>query len=110
MHKAMEDSVFLKRFIPQNLGEVLNPGQEVERLDHLAGGTLRLGAVGTEQFHTAPKDGVDETVSEEGEGGGSGEGEEHDEGHVNATTPGGHRHEDREAKNVRYTLHHHGAH
>jgi hypothetical protein len=26
-NKATEDSVFLKRFIPQNLGEVLNPGK-----------------------------------------------------------------------------------
>ena len=29
VHKAMEDLVFLKRFIPQNVGEDLNPGQEV---------------------------------------------------------------------------------
>jgi RIO kinase 1 len=30
-HKATEDSVFLKSFIPRNLDEVLNPEQEVER-------------------------------------------------------------------------------
>ena len=30
-HNATEDSVFLKSFVPQNLREVLNPEQEVER-------------------------------------------------------------------------------
>ena len=67
VHKATEDLVFLKRFIPQNVGEDLNPGQEVERLDHRAEGNLRLGVFGPERVHTAPKDGVNETVSEEGE-------------------------------------------
>ena len=109
MHKATEDSVFLKSFIPQNLREVLNPAQEVERWDHRTEGNLRLGVVGAERDHTAPRHGVNETVSEEGEGQSSGEGEE-DERHIDAKTPRGYRHEDREAKKVRYILRHYGGH
>ena len=45
-HKAMEDSVYLKSFIPRNLGEVLNPEQEVERPAQGAESNLRLGVVG----------------------------------------------------------------
>ena len=75
VHKATEYSVFLKSLIPQNRGEVLNREQEVERRDYRVEGNLRLGVIGSERVHTAPKDGVNETVSEEGEGS-SGEGEE----------------------------------
>ena len=109
-HKATEDSVFLKSFIPQNLREVLNPEQEVERWDPRTEGNLRLGVAGAERDHTTLKDGVNETVSEEEEGGSSGESEEDNEGHIDTKTPRGHRHEDREAKKVRYILHHHGGH
>ena len=40
-HKATEDSVFLKSFIPQNRGEVLNREQEVESRDDPVKGNLR---------------------------------------------------------------------
>ena len=109
-HTATEDSVFLKRFIPQNCGEVLNLEQEVESRDHRVEGNLRLGVVGSERVHTAPKDGVNETMSEEGEGGAVGKARRGMRGHADATTPRGHLHEDREVREVRYTLHHHGDH
>ena len=68
MHKATEHQVFLKRFIPQNLGEVLNPGQEVERLDHRAEGNVRLGVVEVERVHTAPRMGGTRRCPRKGRG------------------------------------------
>ena len=68
VHKETEDSVLLKRFILQNLGKVLNREQEVESRDDPVKGNLRLGVVGSERVHTAPKDGVNGTVPEEGKG------------------------------------------
>jgi RIO kinase 1 len=101
-HKATEDSVFLKSFIPRNLGEVLNPEQEVERRGQGGEVDLRLGVVGAQRDHATSKDGVDE-VSEEEED--SSEGDEEDsEKHLHAKTQRGHRHEDREARRVRYML------
>ena len=97
-HKATEDSVFLKSFIPRNLGEVLNPEQEVERPAQGAESNLRLGVVGANRDHAASENGVD--VSEEGEEESSVQSEEDGEGHVDAKTPRGHRHEGREAKKV----------
>ena len=96
----------LEEFIPQNLREVLNPEQEVERWDHRTEGNLRLGVVGAERDHTALRHGVNETSSEEGEGQSSGE----DERDINAKPWRGYRYEDREAKKVRYILRHHGGH
>jgi RIO kinase 1 len=98
--KATEDSVFLKSFIPRNLGEVLNPEREQDEE-----GNLRLGLVKAEQDRTTPKGGVDE-VSEGEES--SREGEEDGEKQFDAKTPRGHRHEDREAKKVRHLLPHQG--
>ena len=48
--------------------------KRLERRDHRAKGDLRLGIVGTGRVHTAPKDGVSRTVSEEGQGGATGKG------------------------------------
>ena len=110
-HKATEDSVFLKSFIPQNLGEVLNPEREVERRDQGEEDHLRLGVVGVARYYPTFKDGVDEEkVSEEEEEESSGEGEEDGEKLRDAKTPRGHCHEDREARKVRYILRHHGNH
>ena len=107
-HKATEDSVFLKSFIPRNLGEVLNPEQEVERPAQGAEGNLRLGVVGADRDHAASENGVDEEkVSEEEGEESSAQDEEDSERHLDAKTPRGHRHEDREAKKVRYILLHH---
>ena len=68
MHKATEDSIFIKRFGCRASPRFCGMGQEVERLDHPAEGNLLLGVVVAERVHTAPKDGVNATVSEEGEG------------------------------------------
>ncbi len=100
-HKATEDSVFLKSFIPRNLGEVLNPEQEVERPAQGAESNLRLGVVGTDRDHAASENGVDEVkVPEEGEEESSVQSEEDGGRHFDEKTPRGHRHEDREAKKV----------
>ena len=108
-HKATEDSVFLKTFIPRNLGEVLNPEQELERREQGEEVNVRLGVVGTGRYHATSKAGVEkERVSDEEEGDSSGEGEEDDEKQFDAKTPRGHRHEDREAKKVRHIFLHHG--
>ena len=65
VHKATEHRVFLKRCIPQNLGEDLTPGQE---LDHRAEGNLRLGVVGGERVHTAPRTGGTRRCLKQGRG------------------------------------------
>ena len=107
-HKAAEDSVFLKSFIPRNLGEILNPEQELERGEPGEEADLRLGVVGTERCHETSKGGVHKEVSQEEEEESSGEGEEDDEKQLDAKTPRGHRHEDRETKKVRHIFPHHG--
>jgi len=102
-HKATEDSVFLKSFIPRNLGEVLNPEQEVERPPQGAEGNLRLGVVGADRDHVVSENEVnEEKVSEEGEVESSVQDEEDSERDIEGKTPRGHRHEDREVKKVRY--------
>jgi RIO kinase 1 len=108
-HKATEDSVFLKSFIPRNLGEVLNPEQEVERSAQGAEGNLRLGVVGVDRGHAVSENVVDEEegVSERGEEESSVQDSERD---IDTKTPRGHRHEDREAKKVRYIPHYHHDH
>lgn len=104
-HKATEDSVFLKSFIPRNLGEVLNPEQELERRDQGEEVDLRLGVVGTERYHAKSNGGVGEEVSEGDEEESSGGDEEE---RFDAKTPRGHRHEDRETKKVRHIFLRHG--
>ena len=100
-HKATEDSVFLKSFIPRNLGEVLNPEQEVERPAQGAESNLRLGVVGVDRDHAASENGVDEEkMPEEEEKVCSVQSEEEDERHFDEKTPRGRRHEDREVKKV----------
>ena len=82
----------------------------MESRDHRVEGNLRLGVVGSERVHTAPKDGVERDGDRRRGGGSSREDEEGTSGHVDATTPRGHHYVDREAKKVRYILHHHGDH
>ena len=86
VHKATEDSILLKRFGCRTSPRFCGMGQEVERLDHPAEGNSLLGVAVAERVHTASKDGVNATVSEEGEAS-SGGGEEDNEGQVEARTP-----------------------
>lgn len=108
---AHEDEVFMRSYIPRTLNEVYDPERDVEVLKKggvnglIYADTIGLvGAGGKPQVHF---DASEESGSGDDD---ESEGEEDDEAEAGGKdfterTPRGHRHEDKEAKAVRSTVH-----
>ncbi|KIM25826.1 hypothetical protein M408DRAFT_331003 [Serendipita vermifera MAFF 305830] len=98
-HKATEDSVFMRSFIPRSLNEMVDPEKALASATAQDAPSPPAKKVAKVKFTGVPQQEGESDYEEESEEGS--EGDDDEKGEFTEKRPRGHRHEDKEAKKER---------